>query len=781
MSAERLSLFGALLRRHRAAAGLTQEELAERAGLSARAVSDLERGRKRMPRKDTVALLATALSLSPRQREAFAAAARGGLAPGASAASEAPSGLPVPLTGIVGREREIREALGQLERTEVRQLTFTGPGGVGKSRLALEVAREVCERFDDGAVLVELAPLREPEAVMPALSRALGVRETPGAPLDALIQAHLRSKRTLLLLDNFEHLLESAPQVAALLAAAPRCTALVTSREPLRIHGEHVLPVAPLAVEAAAELFLHRVRASGADLDPGLDERALAEAICRRVDCLPLAIELAAVRARALPLPALLERLSHRLDLLSRGPRDLPDRQRTMRDAIAWSYHLLDSPERRLFRRLSVFAGGWTLEAAEATCGDSAETAADGVSARDGVLDGLASLVDHSLIHTEAPRGQRARFSMLETIREYARERLAESADVELMQRRHAEYFARQAETLVVVGPDQDARDRELERDMANVRVALEWARDHSETTVGLRLVTGFGRFWYYRGALSEGEGWVRAMLATDAAAGARRALPAVRMWGLYAATRLALNRRAFDEAEALAEEGLHLARQADDASGIARMLAELGHVAQGRGDLETALARFEESLAYARQAGDENAVGMALSNLGNLARARQDYPQAKRYLEEALVWSEARHYSWGVAGGYAALGHVAVEEGDVAGAAAHYRRALQRYRALPNPAWLAWCAQGIAVVAEAAGDHERAARLAGAIARLRAAATSESSEQWALFDGALRSAREALGERAYDGQMAAGARLGTEETFALAERIVGASGRATC
>ena len=782
MSVETLSLFGSLLRRHRAAIGLTQEELAERAGLSARAISDLERGIKRAPRKDTVTLLAKALGLTPRQCDAFAAAARPG-APGvgAAAAPDAPGDLPAPLSAIVGRERELRGALARLERADVRLLTLTGPGGVGKSRLALEVAREASSRFDDGVFLVGLAPLRDPAGVIAVIATVLGLRETAGTPLDEQLRAHLRPLRALLLLDNFEHLLGAAPQLAALLASAPHCTALITSREALRIHGEHELPVVPLAVDAAAELFLDRVRASGASLGPAEDARELAEAICCRVDCLPLAIELAAVRARVLPLRLLRDRLSQRLDLLSSGLRDLPDRQRTMRDAIAWSYHLLNDREQRLFRRLSVFAGGWTLEAAEAICGDDAQAyPTDGDGAREDVLGALASLVEKSLVVAEAESDTSPRFVMLETIREYAGDCLVEVGEEERLRRRHAEHYARLADGLMGLATNQDAQDRDLERELPNACTAMEWARDHGEMALGLRLVAGFARLWFIRGALTEAEGWLRALLAADAAAPSDRRAPAeIRVTALFGATRLALNRRDFAAAEALAREGLVLAERTGDARGAANMLAELGHVAQGRGDLDAALACFERSLALARQAGDVNAEGRALSSLGNLARARNDYQQARRYLEDGLAWSQERRYSWAVAGGFTSLGHVAVEEGDFASAAEQYRKSLELYREMPNPAWLAWWAQGVVALAEAAGDHQRAAQLAAAIAGLRAVAASESPEQWAPFDRALDAARTALGEHAYEEELAAGARLTIQQALALAHRILAPDGDA--
>jgi predicted ATPase/DNA-binding XRE family transcriptional regulator len=778
VSAERVSSFassfGPLLRRYRTAAGLTQEALAARAGLSVRAISDLERGRKQTPRRETVRLLAEALALPPRRRALLEAAARPmlGPAPAGESPTTPPHNLPAPLAPLIGRERETLAAAAALGRADVRLLTLTGPGGVGKTRLALQVAEDVLERFEDGVYLAPLATLLDHALVLPSIAEALGLRAAPGEPLAEQVRAFLRGRQVLLVLDNFEHLLAAAPQVADLLAASPQVKALVTSREPLRIDGEHEMQVAPLTDEAARELFVRRAHAARPTLDLTAESLAAAEAICRRVDRLPLAIELAAVWVKVLPLPALLERLSSRLDLLTGGRRDAPERQRTLRDTIAWSEHLLEPGQQRLFRRLAVFAGGCAPEAAETVCGE-ADTAGT-------TLEALADLVEKSLLQADTRRSaeDEPRFSMLETIREYAKERLVASGEAEKLERQHAEFYARLAAELAWVGPDQDARDRRLERELPNARAALEWAREHTEPRIGLGLATALGRFWYSRGAFDEGEGWLRELVTLDAAAGQRAAPPALRVMALYFLTLFALDRHDFDRAEALAREGLELARQDGDAARAGDMLVELGHVAEARGDLDAAMALFEESLTQYGAGDHRGAVGRALSSLGNLARAKGDYEQAQRYLEQALAWARERQFSWAIASGLVSLGHVACEQGDYARATTLYRESLRLYRTMRNPAALAWCLEGVVVVLVAASRHERAARLCGAIASLRQAARAAPAAEWQPFARAREAAERALGADGFAAPHRAGVALTPEQAIAAALAAISGSER---
>jgi len=755
--------FGALLKRYRMAAGLTQEALAERASLSTRAVSDLERGLSRAPRYDTLDLLTRAMNLEAEPRAALFAAARPAF-PREEAKAAPLQVLPFPPTALLGREQEIAQALGLLRERGVRLLTVTGPGGVGKTRLALELAHDLRAGFADGLAWIDLTVLRDPSLVPQTVAQALGLREQADRPFSEQVRAFLQDKQCLLLLDNFEQVLSAADFVADLLVSCPRLQVLVTSRAPLHLRAEQQLVLTPLTQAAAVTLFRERAQR----LQPNLDatEPSVA-AICEQVDRLPLAIELAAAHVRVLSLPVLLERLSDRLRFLRGGARDLPERQRTMQEAIAWSYHLLPPTQQRWFRALSIFMGGYQLSAAESICwGEEPITSDEGLST-------IAALVDASLVQVETTGDGLPRYSMLEVIREYAVEQLRAAREEEDSKLRHAEYYAALAEEAERMGSGQGSREAHLEWESANGRAALHWAYERGEVTLGLRLATWFGSFWIRRGQMSEGNLWLERMLALDEARGAQAASPAVRSRALYYASSLTMHLGRRDRALALAEEALALAERTGDQSNISNALALLGSFALAGGAEDEATTYFTESYVAAKRAkdaGDTHQISLALLNLGELARKRGDVARATEFLEEALADVRAIDMTWGIANILTLLGHLARQQQDYELAKVRYRESLALYHRLGNATYIAWCLEGIAAVACAEGRYERATRLCAAAAALRVAAqTPLPPTEQEDVDKVVMTARAGLDELTFTEEWKIGSTLAQDDAISSA------------
>jgi predicted ATPase len=590
-----------------------------------------------------------------------------------------------------------------------------GPPGIGKTRLAIKVAEAASVLFDGDVCFVALAAVSDPELVAPAILAALEADDDSASPGKHL-RDMLRSRRMLLVLDNFEQVIGAAALISELLSAAALLAVLVTSRSPLQIYGEYERPVAPLALPdlaqppeaaalagiAATRLFLERARAVRSDLQIDAANSAAIAAICVRLEGLPLAIELAAARVRSFAPPALLGRLDELLNTLVEGPRDRSPRQQTLRGAIAWSDALLTPDDRLCFAQLGVFAGGWDLDAAEAICAVEPPGATAGT---------LARLVDASLvILTEAADGA-ARFSMLEGIREYAHEQqIARGIDAEL-QHRHAVYYRDLVEAIEpqLKGPAQGALLARLERDHGNLRAALEWALTHGELETSLRMCAGLWWFWFVRGHLSEGRRWIAAALALDAAQSQPEAYAAYRLAALNGGGVLAHDQGDYAPAAQLLESSLHFAQRLGNQRGIGAAYNNLGLVARSRGDYPRAAAYYRESLASARARGDEWAAAVALSNLGMVAAWQGAHGEAIRHYDESLLIRRAMGDTRGIAMLLNSLADSLLYEAQVERAAELYAESLTLQRSLDDRAGASDALYGLGHVARARGDMHTA------------------------------------------------------------------------
>ena len=781
---EQEATFGARLRRLREAASLTQEELAGRARLTRNAISALERGERKRPYPHTVRSLADALGLSEDERATLLTTVlrQDGESPTARVAF-LESTLPVPPTSLVGREQDLEEVTGLLCRPEIRLLTLTGVGGVGKTRLAIEAAREATKFFPDGVAFVALASLNDPALVVPTVARFLGLREAEDRTPREALHAYLGVRRLLLVLDNFEHVLGTAPEVSALIEVCPNLTVLATSRAPLRIRGEQEYPVPPLTLPAttlsptpqqvldspSGRFFVERVRAASPAFTLQGENASAVAAICWRLAGLPLALELAAAKVRFLGPTALLSRLDRVLS--AGGARDLPPRQRTMRATLDWSHELLSGEEKAVFRRLSVFAGGFTLEAAEAV---GPQPDAAGETDIEDALELLGRLVEQSLVVAQpAEDGAEMRYAMLEPVRQSGHELLQHGDAAEEARRRHAEYYVALAERAApeLKGPAQGAWTDRLEKEHDNLRAALSWAFEWGEYGLGLQLAGALGEFWYTRGYLSEGRRWLQAALEQ----GGETQEASARARALTGATTIAWGQGDFERAIALGEESLAMARDLGDPSSIATALYTVGRAAFFADRLERAAALVEEAAGLQRTSEDTAGLARSLLLLGWVAAARRDHKRAMVLHDEALALGQRAEDDYTTIlsralGAFAALGlgdHHRARELCKGGVELSWQRNMRRHTAVHLHV--------SASMASWQGQPVRAARLWGAAEALyESINTVFSPLERHLFGPYIAAARAQLDEEAWEVARAEGRAMTTEQAVVYALSTIG-------
>jgi len=716
--------------------------------------------------------------------------------------------LPIPSTPLVNREKEVKMLHEMLLRDDVRLVTLTGTGGTGKTRLAIEVASSFIKAFPNGVFLVSLVAVTEPTLVPSAIVSTLGIIEKADKPIEETLKDFLREKRMLLLLDNFEQVIAAASVTTSLLLECPKLKILVTSRAPLRVRGEHELPVPTLAVPniakmphamelisyAAVALFVQRAQAIRTEFSVTVENARIVAEICTRLDGLPLALELAAARTRVLSPQALLLRLQNRLELLTDGQRDLPARQQTLRNTIAWSYDLLEEEDKKLFRRLSVFAGSFSFEAAEVIC-------VTGKASSEKGLDQLSRLVEKSLLLSDTVDGE-VRFRMLETIREFAFESLVSTVENEQIVSRFADYFISLAERAEseLRGPDQGVWLARLEHDHDNLRVALRRSLEKEKIELSLRFCSALWFFWYIRGYLTEGRLWIERTLAE-----CWTTVPRLRTKALLGAGTLAAFQYDFPKARSLLNESLAISRELGDNQGIGRALNVLGILARNQGDFtegqklhEESLAKFRElgdkwgiatvlnslgvgaryqahydeaiaihrqSLELFRELGDKRSIARALANLGSTLIRKVDYESARRLLDESLSLYLELGDKIGIADSLCEHGVLTRREQDYNTAAKWLKEAMLVYKEIGSSDGIAACFEEFVGCACAEGRFDRAAKLLGAAQVIREALDSPiPPEDRNEHERHVTMAQSALGQENFEREKTNGREMTREE-----------------
>ncbi|HEX8230600.1 MAG TPA: tetratricopeptide repeat protein [Chloroflexia bacterium] len=769
--------FGAYLRQRRKLFGYTQDELAEMAGCSKALVRKIEAGERR-PSRQIAELLMEGLEVPPEEQAEFMRLARGeaplqaaallpsptlvppslplprpvalptatppaesNQAPFAAASLVAPSaatvtaksgatdtrpasGLPVQLTALIGREDEVDNIRTRLLDEDVRLLTLLGPPGIGKTRLAIEVASELQDNFRDGVYFVGLAPISDHSLVIATIAQALGLREAGGQSFAVLLTNYLRDKQALLVLDTFEQVIEAAPQVVELLTTCPGLKVLVTSREALHVRGERQFPVQPLEMPPpgsrlpvrelltypAVQLFVERAQAVKPQFELSAENAGAVTSICARLDGLPLALELAAARIKLFPAHEIASRLDRSLPLLTGGARDLPARQQTLRGAIQWSYDLLDAEEKELFVRLSVFVGGCDLNGIEAVFqrpeGDAGPDIVD-------LLTQVESLLDKNLIQQikrHAGQSDEPRFSMLEMIRQYALERLAESALEAQTRAAHARYYHELAESAEpeLKGAGQAAWLDRLEAEHDNLRAAMTWFAGRGDAQCGLQMAGMLWRFWYVRGYFTEGRRWLSQFLSMPGAEERNSA----RAKALNGAGNLAYNQADYPTAQTLHEESMAISKELDDKLNFAASLNNIGIILRRRGEYARARLMFEEAIETNRTIGNPHWQAINLNNLGNVLFDQGDYASARAYQEESLGIFTALGDEWGIAMSTNDLGRIVFDQGDYATANLLYERSLGLQRKMGDRRGIASSLVSLGLAAHHQSDYARAREL---------------------------------------------------------------------